>query len=273
MKENAFLNHVWKILKTILLILTAPVWVPWKVLFVRPEGEKFKDVDDKTKMWRLTRSFFTKILKFAIFLLVILLEILLVHKVRYSVVTYPLTKNAVRQFYLNENKLEDIGVEEDKLSDFEIMLGFIDTWDLDEKNKMHVILNSDLVKYAIKYSDNETVFYVIHKFNEDVVFRENVRKLIKNVNTTITRFINEIPENDFARLNNFLGPIITVSSWAIDYAGVLNIGGAVFNWAVTKYNIEEKSLHANAFDIEKAIKSVFDYSNGASLNTVTNYWR
>ena len=91
--------------------------------------------------------------------------------------------------------------------------------------------------------------------------------------TTITRFINEIPENDFARLNNFLGPIITVSSWAIDYAGVLNIGGAVFNWAVTKYNIEEKSLHANAFDIEKAIKSVFDYSNGASLNTVTNYWR
>ena len=57
--------------------------------------------------------------------MVILLEILLVHKVRYSVVTYPLTKNAVRQFYLNENKLEDIGVEEDKLSDFEIMLGFI----------------------------------------------------------------------------------------------------------------------------------------------------
>ena len=45
---------------------------------------------------------------------------------------------------------------------------------------MHVILNSDLVKYAIKYSDNETVFYVIHKFNEDVVFRENVRKLIKS---------------------------------------------------------------------------------------------
>lgn len=273
-KNQSVGEKIWNVIKIVLLVITSPVWFPWKVLFVRKEGNKYKDVDDRTKMLRLLRSPITKTLKFALFLFIILLEVLIVHKIRYSPITYPLTKNSVRNYYLNENRIEIEGVDGTNYkTDFEIMLDYVDTWDLDEKNKMHVILDSDLVKLSIKHTDNDTVYYILNKFNTDATFREDVRKFVKNINSMVTRFINEIPENDMTRLNNFLGPIISVSSWAIDYAGALDIGGAVFNWAVDKYNIGEKSLHANVADIEKALKTGIDFSNGASLNAVTNYWR
>lgn len=271
-QDNIF-EKVLKVIKLILLIITSPIWFPWKLLFVRKEGNKFNEVDPKTQMFRIIRSPFTKTLKFIVFIFVILLEVLLVYKIRYSPITYPLTRNSVRGYYLNENRINIEGADENYKDEFEIALDYIDTWELNEKNKMNVILDSDIVKNSLKYTDNETISYILTKFNNDAEFREDVRNFVKNINSTITRFINELPENEFNRLNNFLGPIITVSSWAIDYAGALDIGGAVFNWAVNRYNIGEKSLHATPANIEKAIKTGIDYTNGKSLNTVKSYWK
>lgn len=271
--SNNFGEKVWNVIKKILLIITSPIWFPWKVLFVRKEGRKFNQVDANTKMFRILRSPITKTLKFIVFLGIIFLEILIVHKVRYSSITYPFTKNAVMNYYLDEKMLEADGLDGSYKEEFETAFGYIDEWGLDEKNKMNVILNSDFFKDSLKYTDNEAISYILNKFNTDSVFRENVRIFVKNINGTITRFINEIPEKDFAELKDFLGPIINVSSWAIDYAGVLDIGGAVFNWAQEKYSIPEKSLKINAQDIEKGIKTGMDFGNGSSLQTVLDYWK
>lgn len=272
MEENIWMS-IWKVIKIILLVITAPVWGPWKLLFVRKEGRKFNEVDSKTKTLRLIRSPFTKTFKFIVFVGIIFLEILIIHKVRYSVVTYPLTKNAVVNYYLNENRVELEGMDENYKDLFQTAFDYIDEWSLDEKNKMNVILNSDVVKDSLKYATNDTISYVLNKFNTDEGFRENVRNVVKNINSIVTRFINEIPRDDFDRLNTFLKPIISVGSWAIDYAGALDIGGAVFNWAIGEYNIQEKSLNAKPEDIEKSIKTMVDYSNGSSLQTVLNYWK
>lgn len=271
--QDSILDKILNVIKKILLVITSPIWFPWKVLFFKKEGNKFNEVDSKTQMFRIIRSPLTKTLKFIVFIFVILLEVLLVYKIRYSPITYPITRNSVRGYYLNENRMDIEGVDENYKSDFEVALDYIDTWDLDEKNKMNVILDSDLVKQSLKYTDNKTISYILTKFNNDAEFRENVRIFVKNINSTITRFINEIPEKEFNELNNFLGPIITVSSWAIDYAGALDIGGAVFNWAIPRYNIGEKSLNATPANIEKAIKTGLDYMNGKSLETVRNYWK
>lgn len=267
------LQKIWRVIKIILLVITAPIWGPWKLLFFRKEGRKFSEVDSKTQTLRLVRSPITKPLKFVLFLAIIFLEVLIVHKVRYSVLTYPLTKNAVVNYYLNENRVELEGIDDNYKESFQTAFDYIDEWSLDEKNKMNVILDSDVVKDSLKYATNETISYALNKFNNDEAFRENVRLVVKNINSTITRFINEIPRDDFDRLNNFLKPIISVGSWAIDYAGALDIGGAVFNWSIGEYNIKEKSLNAKPEDIEKSIKTMVDYSNGASLNTVRNYWK
>lgn len=272
MEVKGILYKIWKIIMKILMVITAPIWFPWKVLFVRKKGNKFNDVDSNTKMWRLLRSPVTKTLKFCVFLFIILLEIIIVHKIRYSPITYPFTRNAVMNYYLNENKMEVDGAIENYQDEFQILLSYVEIWDLDEKNKMHNILNSDLVKLSLKYTDDATISYILNKFNNDEVFRGNVRIFIKDINSTITRFLKEIPEADFKRLNTFLGPIITVSSWAIDYAGALEIGGAVFKWEVEENNISEKSLKVSAHNIELAIKTGFDYHDGASLETVKSYW-
>lgn len=269
---NELKEKILHVLKVIFLVITFPIWGPWKLLFVRKPGQKFKEVDRQTQINRLIRSPLTKTFKFAIFIAIILLEILIVHKIRYSAVTYPFTKNAVVDYYLNERRIELDGYEGDYKNDFETAFSFIDTWSLDEKNKMNVILNSDFMKNILKYVDNPTISYIINKFNTNEEFRENVRLFIKNINSNITRFIEEIPENDFNRLNNFLNPIITISSWAIDYASTLEIGDAVFKYEVNNYNIKEKSLHVDDYKIEKGIKSGIDYNNGKTLNEITNYW-
>ena len=273
MENETIVNKIVNVLKCIFLVITSPIWFPWKILFVKKEGNKFKDVDSQTQMFRIIRAPLTKTLKFLVFIFVILLELLLVHKIRYSVVTYPLTKNSVRQYYLNENRMDIEGTDANYKDDFQIAFDYIDTWDLSEKNKMNVILDSDLVKSAIKYTDNETISYILTKFNTDANFRNDVRLFVKDINATVSRFIDEIPEKDFARLNNFLGPIISVSSWAIDYAGALDIGGAVFDWAVGKYNIQEKSLKVIPGNIEKAIRTGLDFGRGKSLETVSAYWK
>lgn len=268
-----FLEKVWNVVKMVFIVITAPIWFPWKLLFFRKEGRKFNQVDFSTKTFRILRSPITKTLKFAVFICVILLEILIVHKVRYSVITYPFTKNAVVNYYLNSNNLEISGLDETYKQEFQTAFDYIDTWSLDEKNKMHVILDSNLVKSSLKYTDNETISYILNKFNNDTTFSEEIRVLVKNINSTITRFINEIPADDLNKLNNFLSPIITVGSWAIDYAGALDLGGAVFDWAEEEYALKEKSLKINSEDIDKAIKTAEDYSNGSSLQTVSNYWK
>ncbi len=262
------MKNIWKVIRTVLLAITSPVWFPWKLLFGRKGGEN--EANDPLKV---IGHALLNVAKLAVFMIVIFMELLVIHKIRYSPLTYPMTRNSVREYYLMDNTLELEGFDEAEKDGFEKMLDYIDGWDLDEKNKMTVILDSTLVKDAIKYTDNDTVYYIVDKFNRDGAFRERFRRAIKNIDATVTRFIKEIPENDFARLNDFLNPIISVSSWALDYASALDIGGAVFDWAVGEYDIRAKGLSASVIDIEKAIKTALDYSEGASLNTVSNYWQ
>lgn len=270
--EN-IVQKIWNVIKIIFLVITSPIWFPWKVLFVKKEGNKFHEVDEKTRTFRIIRAPLTKTLKFIVFIFIILLEVLIVHKVRYSVITYPLTKNAVIDYYLNENRVDIEGIDEDYRDDFKTAFDYIDSWSLDEKNKMNVILDSDCTKLAIKYTNNETLSYILTKFNTDAAFREEVRNFVKDINQTISRLIKEIPESDFDKLNNFLNPIITVGSWAIDYAGALDIGDAVFKWAIDEYHWQEKSLNATPNTIDKAIKTGIDYTNGMSYQMVANYWK
>lgn len=264
--EKSFLDIVFDIVKFFFLAITSPIWFPWKLLF-RKNKEKERGTLE------IASTAVLNTLKFVLFVSVIFIELIAIHKIRYSVLTYPLTRNSVREHYLNGSKLLDDGIEEEKREDFEKMLSYIDAWDLDERNKMHVILDSGFISDCLKYVDNETIFYVVDKFNNEQSFRDDVKEFIKEINPTVTRFINEIPKSDMERLDAFLAPIITVSSWAIDYAGVLNIGGAVFDWAINEYDIKEKSLHASGSDIEKGISTGLDFQNGKSLETVTNYWK
>lgn len=260
---NKIIDAIGKILKVIFLTITVPFWGPWKLLY----GFK-KEQKESYTLLPLVNS-----LKFVAFLVLIILEFFAFHKILYSPITYPFTRNSVRNYYLNENKLELEGIDKDKVDDFEKMLAYIDEWDLDEKNKMNVILNSDFMKDVLKYTDNQTIYYVIDKFNNEESFRNDLKVFVKDIDKNLTRFIDEIPDEELNRLNAFLNPIIAVSSWAIDYAGALNIGGAVFDWSVKEYTIAEKSLHVSGADLEKGIKTGKDFNNGASLETVTKYWK
>lgn len=260
---NKIIDTIGKILKIIFLTITIPFWGPWKLLYGFKKGEE--------KSYSLLPLVNT--LKFVVFLMLIILELFAFHKVLYSPITYPFTRNFVRNYYLNGSILEAEGIDKNKIDSFETMLGYIDEWEIEEKNKMSVILNSDFMKDVLKYTDNTTIYYVLDKFNNDEVFRDDLKAFIKNIDKNLTRFIKEIPDEELERLNTFLNPIIAVGSWAIDYAGALNIGGAVFDWAVNKYNIAEKSLHVNSFDLEKGIKTGNDFNDGASLETVASYWK
>ncbi len=260
---NEILSTIKKILKIAFLTITIPFWGPWKLLYGFKKKQK-----ESYALKPLVNT-----LKFFVFLIIIVLEFFAFHKVLYSPLTYPITRNSVRSYYLNGSKLELEGIDKDKVDDFDKMLSYIDTWELDEKNKMNVILNSNLMKDVLKYTDNTTIYYIIDKFNNEESFRNDLKTFIKNIDKNLSRFIKEIPDKDMERLNTFLNPIIAVSSWAIDYAGALNIGGAVFDWAVDKYSIREKSLSVSGTDLEKGIKTGKDFDKGASLKTVTDYWK
>lgn len=255
-------NIVIKVLKIILIVLIFPIWLPWKLLFGRKSSESPK-----------TRKIFLNIVKSFAFILILLVEVFLAHKIRYSPLTYGFTNASVRDYYLNENRLVLDGMDEDIKDSFEKALSYIDTWDMDERNKMNVILDSNLVKNFLKYTDNKTIDYILNKFNNDSNFREDFRDFIKNIDKNLSRFFKEIPEEDMDRLNSFIAPIVSVASWAIDYAGALNIGNSVFEWEVSKHNVGEKSLSASKNDIEKSIRTGLDFNQGASLETVVGYWK
>lgn len=263
-------------IKIFFLIITAPIWFPWKLLFVRKEGNKFKDVDSSTKVFRLVRSPITKPLKFVVFLLVIALEVLIVYKVRYSALTLPFTRRSVQTYYLGNNtRIEGITEEENDIiqSEYQKVFDYIDKWNLTEKNRMYVLLDSEAVKLSFKYIDAETITYILNKFNNDEVFRNDVNYFVANINQTLSRIIKEAPKDQLDRLQNFLGPITGITSLVMDYAEAVDILGTVFNWAVGEYQLKENSIHVSPNDLETSMRAGIDYSKGKSLNEVKNYWK
>lgn len=65
-------NKVWQKIKPIFLFVTFPIWYPWKLLFIKKEGNKFKDVDSQTKIFRIIRAPITKSLKLVCYIFIIL---------------------------------------------------------------------------------------------------------------------------------------------------------------------------------------------------------
>lgn len=271
-------NRVLKVIKMIFLIITSPVWFPWKVLFVRKESKKFRNVSTPKKIFRIVRSPITKPLKFMIFLMIIGIELVLVYKVRYSPVTYTLTRASVHNYYLkgetSSNKLmgipsvkaADVGDYHDELK---TAFDYIDEWDLDSKNKMYVVLDADITKIGFKYMDHKSIEHVLNKFNNDQQFREDVKYIAKNVNKIISRAVKEFPDavpyyEDF---NIILVPATKAVSAGVDYRAILDIFGVAANTVISEGDINE-SCEADDEMIEMidaSIDMVIRFSKGASI--------
>lgn len=270
-------NKVLKVIKIILLAITSPVWFPWKVLFVRKESKKFRNVSTPKKIFRIVRSPITKPLKFMIFLMIIGIELVLVYKVRYSPVTYTFTRASVHNYYLKgetNNKLMGIpSVNAADVRDYhdELKMSFdyIDEWDLDSKNKMYVVLDADITKIGFKYMDHKSIEHVLNKFNTDQQFREDVKYIAKNVNKIISRAVKEFPEavpyyEDF---NIILVPATKAVSAGVDYRAILDIFGVAANTVISEGDINE-SYEADDEMIEMidaSIDMVIRFSKGASI--------
>ena len=69
------------VIKIIFLVITSPIWLPWRLLFVRRKGRKFNEVNTVTKVFRILRSPITKPLKFALFIFILVVEISLINKI------------------------------------------------------------------------------------------------------------------------------------------------------------------------------------------------
>ena len=227
-------NKVLKVIKMILLIITAPIWFPWKVLFVRKESKKFKNVSTPKKVFRILRSPITKPLKFMIFLTIIGIELVLVYKVRYSPVTYTFTRASVHNYYLkgdtSKNKLMGIpSVKAVDVNDYydelKIAFNYIDKWDLDSKNKMYVVLDADITKIGFKYMDRKSVEHVLNRFNTDEQFREDIKYIAKNVNKIISRadIIDFLWDNGVYADDNSLSVIVTRLREKLKEIGIENL--------------------------------------------------
>lgn len=249
-----------KVLKTILLALTSPVWFPWKVLFVRKEGNKFSDVSTGKKVFRLLRSPITKTLKMALFLCIIGIEVLLIYKVRYSIMTYPLTRNAAREHYLKDELPEDYSKELSTAFDH------IDDWDLDSKNKMYVILDSEIVKMSLEHTDDYTAKELFAKFNEDTEFREDVRYATKNINEILSRAVKELPSTlDADELNVILEPLATVGSSTVDYKVALDVLGATVKTYAKEEGLDDEKIKVDSQTLDSSLDMIINYSKGMSL--------
>lgn len=223
-----------KLLKKIFIIITAPIWFPWKFLFFRKEGRKFQEVDDKTKIFRIIRSFFTKPLKLFIYIFIIILELTCVYKIRYSVITYPLTRLFVHNYYLEENQTAKLlGLKyvqarslDNYSSDLQIAFSYIDTWDLDSKNKMYAIFNSELMKVFFEYAQPPVINHLITRFNNEENYREGIHKLVKNINKLIPQTVKELTrggENN--EIVQIIGSLTSVSLYALDFNALLDMFG------------------------------------------------
>ncbi len=222
MKKNNLLNIVWKVIKTILKWLTSPIWFPWKVLFIRKEEKKFKNVSAGTKIFRLLRSPITKTLKFLVFILILLVELSIVYKVM-NFITAPLVRANVQEFYLDE----DVDAYND-------MFDVIDEQEMVVKNNFYSILDSDVVKTSLTNIDDDAELYLIQSFNEDDIFQEAILYNVENLNEVIPNIIESYDDNlDNAPL--FLIPVVADTNMILDSIdGVFNIlieeeGTDIFN--------------------------------------------
>lgn len=243
-----------KIIKKIFIIITSPIWFFWKLLFVRKPEKKFKNMSAGVKTFRIVRSFVTKPLKFALFLCIIGLEILIVYKVRYSFITYPFTKSSVEHYYVDKN------------DSFGTAFDYIDTWNLNEKNKMYVILDSDASKLLFEYAKEESINNLLNKFNEEETFRENVKYVTTNMNSILSKLLRDVSNEEINDSDlQFLKPIIQVGSYTSDYAATLNVLGSIGNLVVKEYNVPKNSLELSEEEVDELFNALVTYNKGKSL--------
>ena len=263
-KENKVekTNKIWKIIKTILLIITSPIWFPWKVLFVRRPGNKFSEVSTSKKILRIVRSPITKTLKLALYLCIIGLEVLLVYKARYSVLTYTFTKKSVQSYYLNSK--ED--ASDDYTESLKQAFDYIDDWDLDSKNKMYVVFDSDIMKTTINSLPEDTSKHFLDRFNDDEEFRSDIKDVAKNINDTLSRAVKELPETiESDELNSVLKPITTVGSAAVDYRVVLDAAGTFATTAMKETDMDITKVDLKPNELDASLAMIINYSQGMSL--------
>ncbi len=247
------------VFRIIFLVITAPIWFWWKLLFVRKPEKKFDQMPLKVKTFRIMRSFITKPLKFLLFIVIIGLEILIVYKIRYSIVTYPVTKNNVKEYYQEKNEK------------FMPMIEKIDTWDLDTKNKMYVIMDSDATKTLFEYMDEDSENELINKFNTDETFQENTKYVASNLNSILSKGMQDVSKEKLENTDyEFLIPLLQTSSYTSDYALLLNSVGKIENWMLESDNVSKNSLEVSADDVEKLISALVSYDKGASFKEVSN---
>lgn len=251
-------------LKKILLVITSPIWWPWKVLFFRKEGDKFKDVNDKEKTIRLVTSPIVKPLKFCLYIFILLFEIMIIYKVRFSPLTLPITRGTVHKHYLAPNSL----VVENPASKDALTRAFdyIDAWDTDAKNKMYVIFDAEIVKWAFEYSSYDTSNYILDKFNTDEQFRNDIHEAVSDIQTNFSRAIRELPsilshdEFDF-----ILDPFATLGGVVMDYRAVLDLANSMGDTATQKYNLSVHGAEFDHEDIDHVLSMIIDFSKGTSL--------
>lgn len=268
------------IIKMILLVITAPIWLPWKILFVRRKGHKYKDVSTPRKVFRILRSPITKPLKFAVYIFIVFLEISLIYKLRYSPITYTITRNSVHNYYLQESsdkKLSGVidNVDACELSihyeEFKTAFSYVDEWNLSEKNKMYVILDSKAVKYVFRYAADEDITYLLTRFNSEETLRNDIKDLVANINKLIIRGLNEVSElvpEDSKEIKVFLEPITSLGK-TLDYTVLLNTAGNMVE--LVEANSNPSTMQPNKKeDLDEMINTIIKYSKGASLKELGN---
>lgn len=279
-KNNKFL----KVLKIILLVITAPIWLPWKLLFVRRKGHKFKDVSTPIKVFRVLRSPITLPLKFIVFTLIIGLEIFVGYKIRFSPVTYPITRASVHNYYLQKSSKSLMGINEvdaivlsDHYDEFKTAFDYIDKWDMDSKNKMYVILDAQITKFYFQLLDDKTTSHLFDRFNNDEDFREDIRLVVKNINKSLNRIIKELPKevSDSEEIEDFLKPATNMGGM-IDYRQVLDIAwsGVDSYLKLSDVDIEELKMDSEDADLEVCdvlIDAIIYYSKGYSRYETYDY--
>lgn len=269
------------IIKIILLTITSPIWFPWKILFVRRKGRKFHEVSTPIKVFRILRSPFTKPLKFALFVFILFVEISLINKVRYSPITYTITRSSVHSYYLKENndkKLlalseEVYAIELEKHHDeFKTAFEHIDEWPLTEKNKMYVILDSKAVKYVFKYAADEDITYLLTRFNTDENLRTDIKNLVKNINKLISRGLGEVNSllsEESIEVKILIEPFTTLSK-TFDYTVFLNTVGNMIEIVESQSNPSTMKPNRQD-DLEYMIDTVIKYSKGATLKELGDF--
>lgn len=270
-----------EIIKLILLIVTFPVWFPWKILFVRRKGRKYREVSTPVKVFRILRAPITKPLKFAIFIFILFIEISCLYKIRYSPITYTITRASVHNYYLKEESetkllslVDDVYASDlsKHREEFKTAFSYIDEWGLSEKNKMYVILDSKAVKYVYKYAADEDVTYLLTRFNTDENLRNDIKNLVTNINKLITRGFNEV--NDLIPKNNkeikvLLEPFTTLGK-TLDYTVLLNTIGNTIE-LVESQSTPSTMQPNKKEDLEYMIDTIIKYSKGAHLRELGDF--